>query len=194
MLFRRTVYFTYHICLFKGAGKMITKKMSTKQKLCSIVLVSAAMILLFVRIVDAGPFVYITNLDSNNVSVINTATYTVIATVNVGINPVGVAVTAAGTKVYVVNDDSNNVSVIDTATNNVTATVPVGIYPVGVVVTPDGTKAYVANVGSNNVSVINTATNIATASVSVGNYPYELQSLQLGQMYLWQTVIAILSL
>jgi YVTN family beta-propeller protein len=65
---------------------------------------------------------------------------------------------------------------------------------VGVVVTPDGTKAYVANVGSNNVSVINTATNIATASVSVGNYPYELQSLQLGQMYLWQTVIAILSL
>ena len=57
------------------------------------------------------------------VSVIDTATNNVTATVTVGNNPFGVAVTPDGTKVYVANRVSNNVSVIDTATNNVTATV-----------------------------------------------------------------------
>ena len=83
--------------------------------------------------------------DSNTVSVIDTATNNVTATVTVGSSPIGVAVTPDGTKVYVTNYDSNTVSVIDTATNNVTATVPVGTSPRGVAVSPDGTKVYVAN-------------------------------------------------
>ena len=66
----------------------------------------------------------------NTVSVIDTATNTVIATVPVGIYPIGVAVTPDGTKVYVANAGSDNVSVIDTATNKVTATVSVGSYPI----------------------------------------------------------------
>ena len=90
-------------------------------------------------------YAYITNSDDNTVSVIDTATNNVTATVPVGTYPCGVAVTPDGTKVYVANNGSNTVSVIDTATNNVTATVPVGSYPRGVAVTPDGTKVYVAN-------------------------------------------------
>ncbi len=68
----------------------------------------------------AAPYAYITNSFDNNVSVIDTATDTVIASVDVGIYPEGVAVNPAGTKVYVTNHNTNNISVIDTSNNTVT--------------------------------------------------------------------------
>jgi len=120
----------------------------------------------------AAPFAYIANYNSSNVSVIDTATNTVTATVTVGTNPYGVSVNPAGTRVYVTNGGTNNVSVIDTATNTVTATVAVGSSPRGVSVNPAGTRVYVANSGSANVSVIDTATNTVTATVVVGSFPY----------------------
>ena len=44
---------------------------------------------------------YITNASSNNVSVIDTATNTVTATIPVGVEPIGVAVSPNGSRVYV---------------------------------------------------------------------------------------------
>jgi YVTN family beta-propeller protein len=153
--------------------------MINKQKLYSIALVSAAMVLMLISIAGAAPHAYITNSVSSNVSVIDTATNQVTATVNVGSYPYGVAITPDGTKVYVANEFSNNVSVIDTATNKVTATVNVGSYPYGVAITPDGKKVYVT-MGSSpgNVYVIDTNVNNVTtyntviATVNVGSYPY----------------------
>ncbi len=116
-----------------------------------------------------------TNEGSNNVSVIDTTTENVTATVNAnGFNyPYGVAVKPDRTKVYVANSAyPGTVSVIDTATENITTSVPVERQPYGVAVTPDGTKAYVTNEGSNNISVIDTATENVTAKVSIGNEPY----------------------
>ncbi len=49
----------------------------------------------------AAPYAYITNSQSSTVSVIDTATNTVTATVPVGTYPSGVAVNPAGTRVYV---------------------------------------------------------------------------------------------
>ena len=142
-----------------------------KNKLYSRALVSIAMILMLASIAGAAPFAYITNPGSNNVSVIDTATDNVTATVDIGSSPYGVAVNPAGTKVYITNPGSNNVSVIDTATNIVTATVNVGASPFGVAVNPEGTKIYVANQGSGTVSVIDTATNKVAATVPVGSSP-----------------------
>jgi YVTN family beta-propeller protein len=119
-----------------------------------------------------APRAYVANFDSNTVSVIDTATNTVVATVAVGIHPLGVAVNPAGTRAYVANYDSNNVSVIDTATNTVVATVAVGILPETVAVNPAGTRAYVTNFGSNTVSVIDTGTNAVVATVAVGFHPF----------------------
>jgi YVTN family beta-propeller protein len=51
----------------------------------------------------AAPFAYISNLSSNNVSVIDTANNTVVTTVPVGASPFGVAVNPAGTFAYVTN-------------------------------------------------------------------------------------------
>jgi YVTN family beta-propeller protein len=47
---------------------------------------------------------YITNQSSNTVSVIDTVTNAVTATIPVGVVPEGVAVTPNGSKVYVAND------------------------------------------------------------------------------------------
>jgi len=122
----------------------------------------------------AAPFAYVTNVLSNTVSVIDTATNTVVATVPVGptFTPLEVvAITPDGARAYVANTRSNTVSVIDTATNTVVATVPVGAEPFGVAITPDGARAYVANALSNTVSVIDTATNTVVATVPVGARP-----------------------
>ena len=52
---------------------------------------------------QTGTKVYVANLGSNTVSVIDTATNTVTDTVNVGSYPRGVAVNPDGKKVYVTN-------------------------------------------------------------------------------------------
>src|SRR5216684_3286431 len=87
---------------------------------------------------------YITNVNSNTVSVIDTVTNTVIATIPVGLNPFGVAVSFDRSKVYFTHVDT--VSVIDTATNTVIGSpIPVQLDPRGVAVAPDGSKVYVAD-------------------------------------------------
>jgi YVTN family beta-propeller protein len=71
----------------------------------------------------------VTNAEGT-VSVIDSATYNVTATIEVQDFPIGVSVTPDGSRVYVTNSDSNNVSVIDAAANTVIATVKVGSNPV----------------------------------------------------------------
>ncbi len=117
-----------------------------------------------------GRRAYVANARSSSISVIDTSTDAVVATVVVGANPVHVAIAPNGAA-YVTNAGANSVSVINTATNTVVATVPVGAHPVDVAVTPDGTKAYVTNAGANTVSVINTSTNTVIATVTVGPNP-----------------------
>ncbi len=88
---------------------------------------------------EAAPFLYVANVNSSSVSVIDTATNTVVATIPVGLFPFGVAVTPDGKHVYVTNNNggSGNVSVIATATNTKVAAIPVGHGPtMGVAIGP----------------------------------------------------------
>ena len=127
---------------------------------------------------EAAPFLYVTNEADSTVSVIDTATNTVVGSpIPVGSVPIGVAVTPDGTKVYVTNFGSANVSVIHTATKDpasksVVKTVPVGTGPWAVAISPDGTKVYVANSAGNTVSVIRRPGNTVVATIPVGNVPY----------------------
>ena len=90
---------------------------------------------LSVAITPDGKQVYVTNVVSVNVSVIATATNTVVATV--GSSATGVAVTPDGKHAYVTDGNFNgHVSVIDTGTNTIVATVPVGSAPYGVAIVP----------------------------------------------------------
>ena len=91
-------------------------------------------------------------------SVINTATNTVVATTAVGDSPGAVAVRPDGERAYVANYGSDTVSIINTADNTVGATKGVGNGPAAIAVadTPNGTRAYVADQLDGTVSVIQT--------------------------------------
>jgi YVTN family beta-propeller protein len=115
----------------------------------------------------------VTNSGDNTVSVIATASNTVVATIPVGNVPDGVAVTPDGTQAYVTNELDDTASVIATASNTVVATIPAGSGPdgpKGVAVTPNGAYVYVAS-GETTVLVIATASNTVVATISVGNGP-----------------------
>ena len=101
---------------------------------------------------------YITNNQSNNVSVIDTRTNEVTATVPVGGGPYGVAVSPDGRKVYTANW-YYDVLVIDTATNAVTS-----IPNIWNGISRDGRRVYASNFCQQNVSVMDTATNTVIAA------------------------------
>jgi YVTN family beta-propeller protein len=130
-----------------------------------------------------GSRLYATNFNDsptgNSVSVIDTATNTVVATIPVGTNPRGIAITPDGKHVYVSNNFDKTVSVIDTATNTVIGTpIPVGPMPVGIALTPDGSRALVASedfAPNNVITPVATATNTAGAAfASGGESPAEI--------------------
>ena len=100
-------------------------------RLCLLSVIGAAWLLAVdIAPVQAASLAYISNALGNTVSVIDTTTQIVIATVPVGTGPAGVAVNPAGTRVYVANLLDNTVSVIDTTTLTVIATVSVGTGPI----------------------------------------------------------------
>lgn len=117
----------------------------------------------------SGPYAYVSNQNGGSVSVISTATGTVVATVQLSPDcdeicaaPAGLAVTPDGTRVYVASGDGN-VYVIATSTNTVAATVALtptcdecSPYPIGVAITPDGKRAYVTDNGQFVVQMIDT--------------------------------------
>ena len=126
----------------------------------------------------AGTRAYVTNQGGGTVSVIDTATNTVIGSpITVGSGPTGIviAVNSAGTFAYVTNQGSGTVSVINTATNTVIGSpITVGSAPTGIVIAVNsaGTFAYVTNNVGGTVSVIDTATNIVIGSpITVGSAP-----------------------
>ncbi|MBO0734316.1 MAG: YncE family protein [Methylocapsa sp.] len=132
----------------------------------------AALILVFAFAASpakAAPFVYVTNNGSNNVTVIDTFTNKVVATVPLGSGPRGVAVTPDGKKVYAGN--GNSVSVIAAASNKVVASIPIGSgSSQGVAIGPDGKHVYVVAGVANcmpgsTVAVIDTASNQVVAKI-----------------------------
>jgi YVTN family beta-propeller protein len=78
---------------------------------------------LAVAITPDGNYAYVSNLGSNTISVIATASNTVVATISDVSSPSGVAVTPDGKHAYVSNGGSNTVSVIATASNTVMDTI-----------------------------------------------------------------------
>jgi uncharacterized protein (TIGR03437 family) len=118
----------------------------------------------------AQSLAYVANFGSDNVSVIDTSNNTVIATVMVGSQPQGLAITPDGAFAYVANC-GGDVFVIDTSTNKVAKKFPAGACPTGVAITPDGTRAYVTLDNANSVAVIDTSSNTVMTKIPVGIAP-----------------------
>lgn len=128
-----------------------------------------------------GRYVYTADQGSSfsahdgTVTIVDTTTNTVTATVHIGGSVQSLAVGAGGASVYVVSvnesDDGGTVSILDTATNTITATIGLaaGNYPSSVAVTPDGETLVVAS-HDGTITVIDTFTKAVVRTLGVGGY------------------------
>jgi YVTN family beta-propeller protein len=122
-------------------------------------------------------FAYVTNGASNTVSVLDLVYLRQDRTLQVGVQPSGVAASPTPTRdeVYVVNtgpaSGNGSVSVIDTNSNRVVSTIPVHRQPFFIDVDAAGHRAYVANSESNTVSVLDLDQRKEIGVVGTGEQP-----------------------
>ena len=115
----------------------------------------------------AGPKAYVGNFKDNSVSVIDTGTGLVVATVPVSAGPHGMSATPDGRTVYVSGDGSSEVSVIDATSDRVIRKIEVGKTPHGLAMTPDGKLLLAGVYGEDRVALIDTSTQAIVATVPV---------------------------
>ena len=112
-----------------------------------------------------GARAYVSEWGQKTVSVVDTASRTLVGKITVGTHPSALAVSPTRDELYVANTDSDSISVIDTDVDRVTRTLslqpydgaPVGTSPNALAVSPDGRTLYVANGGDNDVAVVRLA-------------------------------------
>lgn len=116
-----------------------------------------------------GTKVFISNSESNTVSVINVNTLDVVATIAVGAGPTELVVSADGIRVYVLNVIHSTVSVINTASNSVIATIPITAFnPSKLAISPVTNRLYVV-AGTSQIAEVNTSTNAQVGTYTIGN-------------------------
>ena len=116
-------------------------------------------------------FAYVTNGNSNTVSILDLVNLRPDRTLRVGDNPTGIAANPKRNEIYVVNTGSGTVTVIDAATNTIASTIGVHRRPYFISVDAAGGRAYVANSGSNSVSVIDLDHRREIVAVGTGEEP-----------------------
>ena len=136
-----------------------------------------------------GSLVYVTNETGDSISVISTATNTVLETVTaeVGDGPIDVVFSPERSVAYLTIINDGTVIFIDVATHTLTTTVPIGSAPIGINVTPDGQFPYVGNQGDGEAGVVNTS-NLTTGLVFLINAPTGMVvGLEGSRVYVTQT-------
>lgn len=123
----------------------------------------------------AQPFAYISNTSGNTVSVLDTATDSIVDTISVPA-PFGMSMAVGDPLVYLLSacideDCTGGVQVLDSQTNVIVDTVAAGTLSVSVAVNPALPRVYVVNNGTNDVSVIDTTTNSVIATIPVWFWP-----------------------
>ena len=125
---------------------------------------------------SSNGYLYVTEAGSNNVTVIDGATNTIVTSIPVGSYPFGVAFDSTNGYIYVTDYHwasylHSNVTVIDGATNKVVGSIPVGAAPIDVAFDTTNGYLYVANAASSDVTVIDSATNKVVASIPLTSSP-----------------------
>src|SRR5262245_29041507 len=99
------------------------------------------------------------NPDDSSVTLLSTTDTAVrrIAKINVGQEPVSVAITPNRKRAFVANARDGTVSELDLKTRTVARTLNVGAEPTALALSPNATRLYVSNSLSNSVTVFNVA-------------------------------------
>src|ERR1039458_5951553 len=115
-----------------------------------------------------GARLYVLCQQSEEVRVLDEASYAVIKNIAVGRVPRGFSLSPDGARLFVANTWDDTLSVIDTSTLAVVATWPVGAEPSSVVEDRAGTRLFVANRISNDVAVLNAETGVEEKRLLAG--------------------------
>ncbi|MFA5247573.1 MAG: YncE family protein, partial [Candidatus Micrarchaeia archaeon] len=134
-----------------------------------------------IAVMPNGKYVYVTNSNSNTVSVIDPITNAVVKSISVGVSPYGVAVSPSGAYAYVSNLQSKSVSVIDTSSNEVVSTINTVDQPYGIAFSPSGALVYVANNAGKVVTVIDTSSNAVASTIPLGNNVHDIAVMPNGK-------------
>ncbi|MGA3343403.1 MAG: c-type cytochrome [Terracidiphilus sp.] len=115
-----------------------------------------------------GARLYILCQESEEIRVLDAASYAVIKNIAVGRVPRGLSFSPDGARLFVTNSWDDTLSVIDTSKLAVIATWPVGMEPSSVVADRAGTRIFVANRISNDVAVLNAQTGVEEKRLLAG--------------------------
>src|SRR5882757_5517390 len=136
----------------RSAGNQMQTAMKTERmRMWGRGLLSGMAIWLITAAPAAAVDAYVSNEKGNTVSVINTDSWTVTATIKVGQRPRGIEFTRNGKFVLVAVGDDDTIQVIDTATRQVVDTLPSGPDPELFTQDAAGKTLYVANENDNTV-------------------------------------------
>ena len=105
-----------------------------------------------------GARLYVLCQQSEEVRVLDAASFALLKTIQVGSVPRGIALSTHGDRLFVTNSWDDTLSVIDTGTLAVIATWNVGAEPSGVVEDRAGKQVFVANRISNDIAVLDAQT------------------------------------
>jgi YVTN family beta-propeller protein len=140
----------------------------------------------------AGELAYVTNEDSQELSVIDTRSDSVVATIPVGTRPRGVRVSKDGKTVYVALSGSpkcpptmsdeeceklkadkskDGIAVVDVAARRVTRVLPGGSDPETFDISRDGSTLFVSNEDAGTASIVDIASGKIRSTVKVGKEP-----------------------
>lgn len=109
-------------------------------------------------------------VSDDRVTVVETATHKVVATIQVGEAPLDMAVSPDGRWVYVTNSRGQSVSVLDAVELKEARRMNVfaaGDGPYGIAVSPDGETLYVTDIEASQVLVVESATGVITGRIGV---------------------------
>jgi len=123
----------------------------------------------------AQSLAYVANLCSNDISVIDTVTFSVAKTIPLTSSPKGVAVAPNGAFAYVVDAGASVMTVINTTTNETVATVSLGAYAEGgnlqsIAITPDGKLALIPRAQAQTLAVIDTTSLTVVGTIPLGPF------------------------
>ena len=119
--------------------------------------------------------IYVANYHDDTVSVIDSVTHEIVATIAVSDGPQSIAVNTSTNRIYVGNGlPPTSLSVISGATLTVIDTMPLGLSflaGIGLAVNSDTDRVYVTSMLDNAVGVVDGTTGEVLATVPVGNSP-----------------------
>ena len=130
-----------------------------------------------IAITPDGANAYVTNQRANSVSVISTASNTVIATIANAVafnQPTGIAVSPDGTVVFVANKAANSVQTFAAGTHVMGAAIPINVAnaaasgPTGIAISPHGSHAYVTDTLAASISEIGAMPTLTVAAAGSG--------------------------